>query len=185
MIYFTSDYHFCHNKEFLYKPRGFDTIEEMNEAIVENHNKIINHNDDVYILGDLILNDNNMGLSLIQRLNGKIHIILGNHDTDNRIQLYQTCDNVNSIAVAERLRYKKYHFLLSHYPSFTGNLQKESLHQMTLNLYGHTHQKTNFFENYFFMYHVGVDSHNCYPISIDNIIEDIKEKKYQYENDTK
>lgn len=185
MIYFTSDYHFCHNKDFLYEPRGFDSIEEMNECIIKNHNTIIKPEDDVYFLGDFMLCDDQHGLECIEKLNGKIHVILGNHDTDNRIKLYQTCDNIVEITVATRLRYKKFHFLLTHYPSFTGNLQKESLRQMTLNLYGHTHQKTNFFDDYFFMYHVGVDSHNCYPVSIEDIIKEMKEKKEHYEDDSK
>lgn len=45
-----------------------------------------------------------------------------------------------------------------------------------INLYGHTHQQTNFYNNNPFMYHVGVDSHNCYPISIEQISEDIHNK---------
>ena len=45
MIYITSDFHFCHNKEFLYKPRGFSSIEEMNIVLVENYNNIITPED--------------------------------------------------------------------------------------------------------------------------------------------
>ena len=51
------------------------------------------------------------------------------------------------------------------------------MHKNIINLYGHTHQQTNFFNDNPFMYHVGVDSHDCYPVSIDEIIYDIKEKK--------
>ena len=59
---------------------------------------------------------------------------------------------------------------MTHFPCLTGNLEKEALTQMTLNLYGHTHQKTNFFEDRPYMFHVGVDSNNCAPISLDDII---------------
>ena len=38
-IWFTSDLHFCHDKEFLYKPRGFNSIEEHDTAIIQNWNK--------------------------------------------------------------------------------------------------------------------------------------------------
>ena len=58
----------------------------------------------------------------------------------------------------------------------TGNLEKESLKQMSLNLYGHTHQTTNFYMDMPYMYHVGVDSHNCYPVLIDNIIQEMNDK---------
>lgn len=36
MIYLTSDLHFGHNKEFLYKPRGFNSIEAHDEQIIKN-----------------------------------------------------------------------------------------------------------------------------------------------------
>ena len=47
---------------------------------------------------------------------------------------------------------------------------------MTLNLYGHTHQTTNFYQDMPFMYHVGVDSHDGYPILLDDIIQQMKDK---------
>ena len=56
-IYFTSDLHLCHDRGFIYEPRGFNSIEEMNNAIVENWNSIVTNEDNVFILGDLMLND--------------------------------------------------------------------------------------------------------------------------------
>lgn len=76
MIYLTSDTHFCHNKDFLYEPRGFQSIEEHDEAIVKNWNSIVTPDDEVYHLGDVMLNDNTKGLGYLKQLNGKIHIIL-------------------------------------------------------------------------------------------------------------
>ena len=64
-IYLTSDLHFCHNREFLYKPRGFDSVWDMNKVIVESWNKVVGADDDVYVLGDLMLNDNDEGARLI------------------------------------------------------------------------------------------------------------------------
>ena len=58
MIYFTSDWHFCHNKPFIYESRGFKSIEEMNEIIIENHNRVVKEEDIIYCLGDCMLNDN-------------------------------------------------------------------------------------------------------------------------------
>ena len=81
MIYFTSDLHFGHDKPFLYEPRGFTNIYDMNNAIFRNWNSIVTEEDDVYVLGDLMLNNNEGGIWLIKRLRGRIHIILGNHDT--------------------------------------------------------------------------------------------------------
>lgn len=176
MVYLTSDLHLCHDREFVYKPRGFNSIHDMNEAIISNWNNIINPEDDIYVLGDLMLNDNDTGLYLLKKLKGKIHIVLGNHDTNTRIELYKNCWNVVEVTFALRLNYKGYHFFLTHFPCMTANLEKESLKKCTINLYGHTHQQTNFYNEIPFMYHVGVDSHNCTPISIEDIIKDMQDK---------
>ena len=70
-------------------------------------------------------------------------------------------------------------FLLSHYPTFTNscvNITNELNNKILINLYGHTHQNNNFYEDNPYMYHIGLDSHNCQPVSIDNIIKDISNK---------
>lgn len=177
-IYFTSDLHLGHDREFIYKPRGFDNIQDHDNAIIERWNSIVTPEDTVYILGDLMLKDNDHGIEYLKKLNGEKCFVIGNHDTAIRINLYidEQGANITCCGYADFINYKGYHFYLSHYPTLTGNLEKESLKQMTLNLYGHTHQKTNFYEDKFYMFHVGVDSHNCYPISIDEIINQIEEK---------
>lgn len=156
----------------------------MNEAIVKRWNEVVSLEDDVYVLGDCGLGGGGEGaLAAIkyymQQLKGKIHIIRGNHDTNSRVEMYETCYNVvDNVKYADMIQYKGYHFYLSHYPTMTGNLEKETLKQCTCNLYGHTHQQTNFYLDMPYMYHVGVDSHNCYPILLDDIIEEMY-KKYK------
>jgi calcineurin-like phosphoesterase family protein len=171
-IWLSSDFHFCHDREFIYKPRGFGSVKEMNAAIIENWNKKVNNEDIAFILGDIMLNDNAKGVQLLKSLRGHLIIITGNHDTAARIDLYKQCWNVEGVVDALAVDYKKHHFFLSHYPSFTGNLEKEALSQMVINLYGHTHQKSNFYNDIPFMYHIGVDSHNCAPVLLDNIINE-------------
>ena len=182
MIYFTADWHFNHDREFVYKPRGFDCVEDMNEAIVERHNKIVEVIDTVYILGDLCLGGGdreilNKNKTLIESLRGNLKIILGNHDTPNRIQMYSECKNVTVLGYADLIKYRKYHFYISHFPTITSNLSDSaSLKQRTLNLYGHTHQRSNFFDDNPTMYHVGVDSHGCKPIDICIILAEMHDK---------
>lgn len=174
-IFFTSDLHFGHDRQFLYGPRGFNSIQEHDEAIIQRWNSVVDNEDTVYVLGDLMLNDNQHGLECLQRLNGKIKIIAGNHDTVARVKLYQELDNVTFLGFADRIKYNKYNFYISHYPTMTSNLEGSPyLREHTINLYGHTHQKTNFYNDTPFMYHVGLDSHDCYPVCIDDAIEDMK-----------
>jgi calcineurin-like phosphoesterase family protein len=181
-IFVTSDLHFNHNREFVWKVRGFNAIDEMNETIVKNWNATVGKDDHVYVLGDLCLGGGDLSVlaankMLIESLNGKLHIIRGNHDTESRVRMYETCANVvDDVKWADMLCYKGYHFYLSHFPTLTGNLEKETLKQCTCNLFGHTHQTTNFYLDMPYLYHVGVDSHNCYPVSLDNIIQEMKAK---------
>lgn len=177
-IWLSSDYHFCHNKPFLYEPRGFNNVWDMNKDIIEKHNSCVNMIDDVYILGDLMLNNNEEGLKCIKQLKGSLHIILGNHCTDTRIELYKTCYNIVEIVYATRLNYKGYHFYLSHYPTFCSNFDdNKSLKSKTINLCGHSHITDPFGDwNRGVIYHVEVDAHNCYPVLLDNIINDINKK---------
>ena len=181
-IWLTSDWHFLHNREFIFSPRGFKNVEEMNSEIVRRHNELVAPDDDVYVLGDLSLGGGGdevlvQAKKLIESLNGRIHIVLGNHDTPKRIEMYMSCKNVvNPPKYADMLHYQGYHFYLSHFPTITSNLEKETLKQCTINLYAHTHQKKNFYEGIPYLYHVGMDSHNCYPVLLDDAIEEMKQE---------
>ena len=175
-IFLTSDLHFGHDREFVWKVRGYDSVQAMNLTQVQKWNETVEDDDDIYVLGDLMLGSTD-GIEFIKQLRGKLHIVLGNHDTATREKMYRELPNVVEVAeVGLRLKHNKHHFVMTHYPMMTGNLEKESLKQMTLNLYGHTHQLTNFFNDMPFMYHVGVDSHNGYPVLLDDVIEEMYAK---------
>lgn len=173
-IYLTSDLHLGHNKEFIWSARGFKSIEEHDAEIIRRYNEVVTAEDDVYILGDLMLGDNTHGISCLSQLNGKLHILTGNHCTLRRQELYRTLENmVEFCGCATIIKYKKKQLYLSHYPTITSNMENYS-HIKVFNLYGHTHQTTNFYNGQPFMYHVGVDSHNCYPVLLDDIMTEIK-----------
>lgn len=181
MIWFTSDLHFCHNKSFLYEPRGFISVQEMNDAIIRNWNQVVSDDDLVYILGDLMLNDNELGCKCFNQLKGDKVIILGNHDTDNRKELYRHLRGVNglsSIKYAHQIKYNGYNFYLSHYPTITSNNDyNKPLKKRLINLCGHTHTKDKFIDmDKGIIYHVELDAHNNTPVSVEQIIEDLEIK---------
>lgn len=183
-IWLTSDTHFGHERQFLYGPRGFNSIQEHDEAIIANWNAVVAPEDTVYHLGDVMLGDNGHGMNCLQRLNGNIIIIPGNHDTDSRIALYKTLPNVKvlsteieglKLAAAATLKYRKYNFYLSHHPTMTSNLDADPhLRANLINLYGHTHQQRHFYEDRPYMFHVGLDSNNNTPVLLDDAIEKMK-----------
>jgi len=41
MIWFTSDTHFSHNKDFIFKDRGFGSIQDHDETLIKNWNEKI------------------------------------------------------------------------------------------------------------------------------------------------
>ena len=86
-IWFTSDLHLSHQQEFLFGPRGFKNEKEMNEAILENWNKVVKPDDIVWNLGDMAMNDIGSALPYLKRMNGVQYWLLGNHDTNNKVDL--------------------------------------------------------------------------------------------------
>lgn len=79
MIYFTADTHFGHENVIRFCSRPFASAEEMDEVMIENQNSRVRGNDTVYILGDMFFRSVNAE-EILNRLKGKKHLIVGNHD---------------------------------------------------------------------------------------------------------
>ena len=184
MIFFTSDPHLGHDKDFVVQARGFETVEEMNVEIIRRWNERVYPDDDVYVLGDLTLGDVEEGIRLIAKLNGYLHIMRGNHDTDKKVERYLELPNVVSVQYADVLKYGKAVFWMGHYPTITANYDDDKpWAKHVVCLFGHTHQEQPFYNNNPYMYNVGMDAHNCTPITIDEIIADIRKKKEELNNE--
>jgi calcineurin-like phosphoesterase family protein len=177
-VWLTSDWHFCHDRGFIYQPRGFKTVEEANETILQNHNALVKPDDEVFVLGDLMLNDTASTIEALKMLTGRLHIIVGNHDTDRRLEIYSSLPNVVEVTMAKRLRYKKFHFWLSHYPTLCSNYDDDKpLYARVINLCGHSHTFDPFEDwDKGLIYHCELDAHNNRPVLIDDIIAEIKLK---------
>lgn len=175
-IYFTSDLHLAHDKDFIYVPRGYNSALEAGEEIIRNINEIVKEDDILYILGDLMLGDNDKGMALFKQIRcNNIHIILGNHDKDTRIALYSCCANVKEMVYATMFNYDKWQFYLSHFPSLTGNYNASKRGEIIFNLCGHFHTKDRFvhMKQGLCCYHVELDCHGNKPVNINDIISDI------------
>lgn len=177
-IYLTSDLHLGHIKEFMFKPRGFSCVEEHDRNIIANINKVVAEDDILYILGDLMLNDNDKGVEYLKQIKCQdVRVVLGNHDTDNRKVLYESLPNFTVLGYAHPFKYKKWHFMLSHYSMATANYDDDEKPYLKVhNICGHSHIK-NRFDDKTGSYHVELDAHENFPVSIDEIISDIKNRK--------
>lgn len=81
-IWFTADTHFGHKNIIKHCRSQFATVEDMNECLVDNWNRYIQPDDDVYHLGDLSFMSKTKTTEILSRLHGKIHLVRGNHDHD-------------------------------------------------------------------------------------------------------
>lgn len=183
-IYITSDTHFSHKKSFLWEPRGFTCVKDMNEAIVENWNKIVKQDDKVYHLGDIALSDIDDALIYIKQLKGQIIWLRGNHDTDNKIKtIVSACPNINMLCYTDWnaswstvIKDGKWRFYLSHYPTKVANYDDETKSKLWC-LCGHTHTPDKWKDIEDSCYHVEMDAHTCCPVNLETIKNDIRNYK--------
>ena len=175
-IFITADTHFGHDRDFIYKPRGFSNILEHDQKIINNWNETISVNDTVYHLGDMILGaDKSHGIECLSKLNGHIILIIGNHDSQNKLELYKLLPNVEILGYATILEEKNWHFFLSHYPTLVGNFD-DNAHTKNFCLHGHTHSedKWQYFQSR--CYNICLDAHELKPVKISKIKSDIRKK---------
>lgn len=165
--WFTSDEHMGHRNIIKYTNRPFDSVEEMDEIIIQRHNEVVEDGDTVIHAGDytLVSNRENVERKYIQRLNGKHIFISGSHDKwlgkKHPIQIFERTFNSVLFVICH---YALHEWALSHYGSYM--------------LYGHSHNRL--FENnqepVGKVLDIGVDGHNFYPWSLDEIFEYMKDK---------
>ena len=170
MIWFTSDLHFNHLNILKYEPnsRPFETVDEMNEVLIKNWNDRVKSEDTVFVLGDLSMGGWEDGGACIRRLNGKIILVRGNHDTPKRLELYKSLGiEVHDIYY---LPYKGRYFICCHFPIANEEFIRMVVQDNSevVNLYGHIHSNApvGYKDGTF---HVGVDTNGLKPISIEEI----------------
>ena len=148
MRYYISDLHFYH--EMLLKKadhRQFTNVEEMNEYIIKQWNNKVNKNDDVIVLGDLSFGNGIQTNEILNRLKGKIYLILGNHDHNFLKDKKFNSSRFGWIKNYAELNDNKRKVVLSHYPIFCYNGQyrfNEDGTPKTYMLYGHVHHTTDY-----------------------------------------
>lgn len=59
--YYIADMHFSHAKVIEYEKRPFDSIEQMEDVLIQNWNQRVCADDTVYILGDFVLAQKKIG----------------------------------------------------------------------------------------------------------------------------
>ena len=142
MRYYIADSHFFHGAlNTKMDRRGFESVEAMNEYMLRQWNRKVRKNDEVVILGDLSWGKAEETNELLERLNGRLYLIQGNHDRFLKNKDYNAGRFV-WIKPYEELQDNKRKVILCHYPIMCYNGQyrvDENGNPKVYMLYGHVH----------------------------------------------
>ena len=86
----------------------------MNEILIENWNNIISKNDTIFHLGDFCFGGSAEWANVLDRLNGKIYLILGNHEIKNFKQGYM--NRFENVTMQMHINIDNQSIWLNHYP---------------------------------------------------------------------
>ncbi|MBP1583604.1 MAG: metallophosphoesterase [Victivallales bacterium] len=182
MIFFSADTHFGHANIIRFCNRPFETVEEMDEALVDNWNRRVGGNDNVYFLGDLFFRASvDKVREILGRLKGKKHLVIGNHDSS-----WMTKELLDShfVEVANYLDVSVggRHLVMCHYPLLCwGGSGKSWM------IHGHIHNNRHM--DYWPLLQVrervlnaGVEINGYAPVRFDDLLENnIKQKELPQE----
>ena len=181
-VFFTSDTHFTHANIIRFCSRPFKNVEEMDETMIANWNRVVSENDIVFHLGDFCMGGSSKWTNVLNRLNGKIYLIIGNHDMKN---LKQSCsDRFEKVAMQMYIEVDKQKIYLNHCPF----LCYGGAYRDTWQLFGHVHTNKNntgidaprlkmLFPT---QYDVGVDNNNFTPVSFEQVKAIIQKQVEQF-----
>lgn len=186
MIFLTSDTHAGHANIMQFARRPFSSVEEMDQALIDNWNAVVSDNDDVYHLGDLALGSKAFIRQFVSQLKGRIHLIMGNHDHHN-IAGTSLTSLFAEVCEGKVLRYAHRHIFLNHYPLLCWPGTYEHAPQF----HGHVHLRPGYdgADRRLMadvasvrQYDVGVDLNNFTPISLDQALAKIQAQEEANKN---
>ena len=172
--YFTADLHIGHARIREFHPdRPGPSVEEMNEAIVDNWNATVGRKDTIHVLGDFAMGKLDDSLKYFYRLNGTKHLVAGNHDGNRTKKLPWV--TVTDLKVFKQKPYAS--AVLCHYPLLTW----EGAHHGRIMLHGHSHGLLHPSLNATTTrMDVGIDTHPEFrPYHIDEVAEYMDGREYQ------
>lgn len=165
--WFTSDTHFFHRgaMEFCPASRGhFADVDQMNETMISIWNSVVKPEDTIYVIGDFSFGKLEETCDLTTRLQGKKHLIAGNHDR-KMIRYAEFCVLWDSVSWYETLQTQSELITMHHFPQY----EWEKMHHGAIHLHGHVHGKKLPILGK--IIDVGVDTNVLHPYHYDEIHE--------------
>ena len=191
-IFFTSDTHYGHTNICrgvtnwrdengnvpIHQTRDFETLDQMNDKIVESINSTVGENDTLFHLGDWSFGGFDNIEEFRNRINCKnIHLILGNHDHHierNKNDIQRLFSSVHqylrlqvSIMPGTKLYAGEMDLVLMHYPIASWHNMNDGV----IHLHGHVHLPPDKKLSQGKAMDVGVDGNNLMPYSLGQIMK--------------
>lgn len=184
MLWFTSDTHFGHKAVLDFCQRPWESIEQMNAALVGAINERVGANDELYVLGDFSFR---IGVEEARSIREaifcmRVHLVPGNHDRD-----WDVPDRAGTFIVEPPICQVKLSggqkLVCSHYPM----MDWPSLGHGSVHLHGHIHATREYNEwnraERLLRYDVGVDANGYAPVSAEDILEFFRRVEHRQRSD--
>lgn len=161
-----SDPHFGHANIIKYESRPFQNVHDMDYQLIKRWNQEVSKDDTVFVLGDVSFYNKEETAHIINQLNGRKFLILGNHDRGRSVKWWKEVgfDEVSKYPII----YGGF-FIMSHEPVYLNE------HMLYVNIHGHTHSQSYESKQYV---NVSVEKIDYRPVLLDSIIS-----RYKNEND--
>ena len=137
MNYYIADMHLGHENILRFDPRPFLSVNEMNRVLIDNWNRKVNADDNVYIIGDFCYRSETPPSWYLEQLKGIKHFIQGNHDG----YLLKDREVMKHIVSVDKMLHVvdgKEHIVLCHFPIAQWN----GFSHGSWHIYGHIHGRT-------------------------------------------
>ena len=137
-FFFTADLHLYHSNILWLNNRPFKDCDEMYDYFVKEWNSKVGPEDYVFVLGDVLWGSSATKLkALSEKLNGRICIVLGNHDkeTSTNFSCFYSCERAEFIRCKSAKNGTDQLIYMSHYPAMSWPNKGRG----SIMLHGHVH----------------------------------------------
>jgi calcineurin-like phosphoesterase family protein len=182
-LFFTSDTHFGHKNIIAYCDRPFDTVEEMDEVMINRWNDTVPEDGLVFHLGDVAMKQD-LAMKALAKLNGTVVLIKGNHDRTRLVydvnehafrllnwkEGYRMLEIIDLKVEDPDIGDPGSRLALFHYPMGAWNYKFHG----SVQLFGHVHSvpgRACYHIPTPKQYDIGVDNNDFYPVSYTDVMK--------------
>lgn len=177
MDFIISDLHFNSENIIHYCNRPFLNAEDAREQMIDNWNNAVKEGDTVYVLGDFIMGPPETVPAILKRLNGKIILVRGNHDTKRKLAIYAQYPEKVRVCDICYLSTGGLFFVMCHFPitdeAFLDMVVQDNSEVVVC--HGHVHDKEPFFNQTNHTFNVSADVINFTPMPLSALHHRVKE----------